>query len=417
MKKVFALLLAGALAGSSAAAAWADGSGLDTSGFDMDYYTRFQGQGMEVNVYNWGEYISDGTDGALDVNAEFEKLTGIKVNYSNFDTNEALYAKIKSGASSYDVIFPSEFMVSRMIQEDLLQPLNHQNIPNLRHIDPQFIQREYDPGCVYSVPYTWGIVGIIYNKTMVNTPADTWDILWDPAYSGQILMMNNPSDAFGISLLRLGYSLNSTDPQQRREAADALKEQKPLVQAYVMDQIFDKMQGGEAALAPYYVGDFFTMQAVNPDLDFAIPKEGTNSFVDAVCIPKNAKNVQAAELYINFLNEPEIAAANSSYIGYSTPNAAARELLPDEIRNNPLRYPTPEIMENTTGFLALPEETNKLTDELWVGIFNSDSAVSVWAAPALILAACAAAVAAQVLKKRRRLREEAEYSADELQNF
>lgn len=401
MKKAFALLLATLLAGSLTTAAWAD-EGLDTTGFDAEYYSRFQGQNMELNVYNWGEYIADGSEGTMDVNKEFEKLTGIKVNYSNFDTNESLYAKLRSGANNYDIIIPSDFMVSRMIDEQLIQPINRENIPNLQYMDPQFMSADYDPTGEYSVPYTWGIVGIIYNSDMVTQTVDSWDILWDAAYSGKILMFSNPSDAFGISLLRLGYNINSQDPDHRREAASELKTQKPLIQAYVMDQIFDKMQGNEAALAPYYVGDFFTMKEHNDALEFAIPKEGTNAFVDAICIPTSSRNKEAAEMYINFLNEPEVAAANIEYIGYSTPNLAAKELLPDEIQNDPLHYPTAEVMANTQSFVNLSNETNQLTNELWISIFNMESSTSTWIVPALIIAGLVVVALSNIHKKKKR---------------
>jgi spermidine/putrescine transport system substrate-binding protein len=327
--------------------------------------------GEVINVYNWGEYISNGEDGSLDVNKEFTRRTGIKVNYTTYPDNESMYAKLTSGSADYDVIIPSDYMIARLIEEDMLEPLNMSNIPNFSLIDDQFKGLEYDPSNKYSVAYTWGTVGIFYNKTMVDeedVKDMSWDILWNEKYRGQILMFDNPRDAFGIALLKLGYSLNTTDKAQLLEAANLLKEQKPLVQAYVMDQIFDKMAGAEAALAPYYSGDALTMFDDNEDLGFAVPKEGTNRFVDAICIPKGAKNKELAEKYINFLCETDIALANAEYIGYSTPNTGALEQLDEEIKNNEIFYPGDDILSKTQIFLKLPDDINRYMDTLWIEI-------------------------------------------------
>ncbi len=340
---------------------------------DEGYYQKFQGQNISINVYNWGEYISDGAEeGTINVNKEFEELTGIKVNYSTYASNEELYAKLKSGGASYDIIIPSDYMIGRMVKEDMLEPLNFENIPNFQHINEQFVNPAYDPDNAYSVPYTWGTVGIIYNTTMVDGDVDSWDILWDARYMGDILMFANSRDAFAIAQKRLGYSFNSGNVDELEKAAESLKEQKPLVQAYVMDEIFDKMQAGEAALAPYYAGDAITMIADNPDLAFAFPKEGTNRFVDAICIPKGSQQKEAAEMYINFLCEPEVGLANCEYIGYSTPNDGAMELLDDEVKNNPIAYPSDEILENTETFLSLPDDANRLMDKLWTDIMSTN---------------------------------------------
>lgn len=350
-------------------------------------YERFKGQKISINVYNWGEYISDGSEeDTMNVNKEFEKLTGIHVNYTTFASNEELYAKLKSGGSSYDIIIPSDYMISRMAEEGMLEELDFANIPNFSYIDEDFVKPMYDPENKFSVPYTWGIVGIIYNKTRVDPDDDlaSWDILWNPKYALDILMFSNSRDAMGISLKRLGYSFNTTDEKQLREAADELKKQKELVQAYVMDEIFDKMGGGEAALAPYYAGDAVTMMAENPDLGFVVPKEGTNRFVDAICIPKGAKNKEAAEMYINFLCETEVALANCEYIGYSTPHTGAFEELDEEMRES-VSYPSAEILANTEYFVNLPAATNKLVDSLWTEILSSNSEANQWIMPVFLL--------------------------------
>lgn len=373
-------------------------------------YSRFEGQGISLNVYNWGEYISNGEDDSLDVNAEFEERTGIKVNYTNFASNEELYAKLKSGGTSYDVIIPSDYMIAKLIAEDMLEKLNFENIPNFEYIDERFKNPEYDPANEYSVPYMWGVVGIIYNTSLVDEEeAQSWDILWDSRYIKDILMFSNSRDAFGIALKRLGYSFNTTDPEQLNEAADSLKEQKALVQAYVMDEIFDKMTGGEAALAPYYAGDFLTMSEDNPDLAFAIPKEGTNRFVDAVCIPKGSKQKEAAETYINFLCETEIALANCEYIGYSTPHAMAYEKLDEETRNNLVAYPGDEVLANTETFVNLPDETSELVKNLWTQVISTNTGDNKWAVPVLLLLAIAASVAINLWRRHKKKRDEALY--------
>jgi spermidine/putrescine transport system substrate-binding protein len=325
--------------------------------------------GVTINVYNWGEYISNGVDDSIDVNKEFTRRTGIQVNYTTFESNENLYAKLVSGGANYDVIIPSDYMISKLIKENLVQKLDYQNIPNSKYIDQDFLKPVYDPTNEYSVPYTWGVVGIFYNKKYVKETIDSWDILWDEKYAGKILMFDNPRDAFGIAQKRLDFSFNSTDPNEWEEAAMLLKKQKPLVQAYVMDQIFDKMASGEAWLAPYYAGDAATLVDSNPDIGFAIPtKQGTNFFVDAMCIPTSAQNKAAAEAYINFLCDPEIAAANVDYIGYSTPESAAKALLPEEIQDNPIYYPPKEILEKAETFATLPDDTNLLLDTLWAEV-------------------------------------------------
>lgn len=355
------MLLAGTLS--------ACGGSKNTAGVNVEPgydYARFKDAGITLNVFNWGEYISTGTDGdSMDVNAEFTALTGIKIKYTNFDTNESLYSKLRSGGASYDVIIPSDYMIGKLAKENMLEELDFANIPNFSMIGEQYKGRDYDPNDTYSVPYMWGYVGLIYNTTMVDETVDSWNILWDEKYSSNILMFDNSRDAFAISSLRLGLPINPSNTNEIDQAAIELGYQRPLVQAYVMDQIFDKMEGGEAALAPYYAGDAITMIESNPDLAFAVPKEGTNYFVDAMCIPKGSANKEAAEMYINFMCETEVAKANSLYIGYSTPQIKAEAAMPAEVRDNPIAYPPAEILANTFTFNVLPDELNTYMDRAW----------------------------------------------------
>ena len=284
---------------------------------DPEYYTKFKDQNISINVYNWGEYISTGAEeGTLNVNSEFTKLTGIKVNYTNYATNEELYAKLKGGGASYDIIIPSDYMINKMIKEGMVQKLDFDNIPNFKYIMPNFRNLEYDPENEYSVPYTWGTVGIIYDETMVDIPQDEidWDLLWNEDYADNVLMFDNPRDAFAIAEIKNGFSLNTEDPEELKTAAEDLTAQKKIVQAYVMDEIFDKMGAGDALIAPYYAGDALTIMEENDSLNFVVPKSGTNLFVDAMCIPASSKQKEAAEMYINFMCEPDIAYANIDYI-------------------------------------------------------------------------------------------------------
>lgn len=324
--------------------------------------------GVTINVYNWGEYIANGTEGSLDINAEFTRRTGIKVNYTTFDSNESLYSKLAGGGADYDVIIPSDYMVSKLISEGMLAALNFENIPNYVYIDEEFANPGYDPGNRYSVPYTWGLVGLFYNTEFVHEEITSWSALWDDRYSGKILMFDNPRDSFGIAQIMLGYSLNTTEEAELDEAAALLKQQKPLVQAYVMDQIFDKMENGEAWLAPYYSGDAAVLVENNDNIDFVIPEEGTNYFVDAMCIPATSDNQAEAEAYINFLCEPEIAGANMDYVGYSTPESAAKEYLEEEVVESLLYYPDEKTLQNTEVFINLPEDTSMYMDRLWAEV-------------------------------------------------
>lgn len=326
-----------------------------------------------LRVYNWGEYISIGDDGGLDIIAEFERThPGVDVEYTTFASNEEMYAKIRSGSASYDVIIPSDYMIARMSDEGMLAELNFDNIPNASYIDDRFWNSIYDPDNQYSVPYTWGTVGIVYNTTKVTEEIDSWASLWDEKYAGKILMFDNPRDAFAIAYEYLGYSINSTDLGEMEEAANLLVQQKGVLQAYVMDQIFNKMQSGEAWIAPYYAGDATVMIDENPDLDFVIPKEGSNIFVDAMCVLETSEHKELAEEFINFLCDPEIMAENIGYIGYSSPSTAAKELLDEETQENPIIYPEESRLTKCEYFDYLPEDVNEKMENLWIAIKASD---------------------------------------------
>lgn len=317
----------------------------------------------EVIVYNWGEYIDP------EVLTMFEEETGIRVIYDEFETNEIMYPKIEAGASAYDVVCPSDYMIQKMIENDLLAELNFDNIPLAKeNIGAQYYEqaREFDLENRYSVPYCWGTVGLLYNKTMVTEPVDSWSILWDEQYSDNILMQDSVRDAFMVALKLNGASMNSTDPAELEAARDLLIAQKPLTQAYVIDQVRDKMIGGEAAIGVIYSGEAIYTQRENPDLEYVIPKEGTNVWLDCWVIPKNAPNKENAEKFINFLCRDDIALMNFEYITYSTPNDAARALIEDEeIRNSQIAFPTLSDYEGLETFQYLGEEADALYNELW----------------------------------------------------
>ena len=319
--------------------------------------------GTELNVFNWGEYISDGSDGSLDVNKEFEKLTGIKVNYQEFDSNEAMYGKLSSEAVSYDIIIPSDYMIDRLVSEGKLCELDFSMIDNY-----EYIADEYK-----NLPYNVGMVGLIYNTTMVEGTPDSWEIMWDEKYAGDILTFNNPRDAFAIAQFLLGMDVNTTDEADWRAAADKLIEQNSVLQGRVMDAVFNKMEGGNAAMAPYYAGDFLSMQENNPDLAFVYPKEGTNIFVDSVCVPKNCRNYEAAMLYINFLLEPEVALANAEYICYASPNTSVINNPEYTYAGNEILYPSEENMPEVQYFEDIDPNTRKLYNDLWEEVVKAGS--------------------------------------------
>ena len=333
---------------------------------------------VTLNVYNWGEYISDGSEGTLDVNAAFEQYyldnygVKVKVNYTTYASNEDMYAKIKSGATAYDVIIPSDYMIQRMIREGLLEPLNLDNIPNAAYIADEFRGAYYDPDDAYSVPYTYGMVGIIYNTGMVDE-ADTgsWSLMWNEKYAGKILQFNNSRDAFGTAMYYNKIDVNTTDRADWETALEYLKAQKPIVQGYVMDEVFNKMKGESAAIAPYYAGDYLTMYDSNDALSFYYPEEGTNVFVDAMCIPKGARHKDVAEAYIDFMLSEEIAVANAEYIGYASPNVLVREnedyiAYMEDWHEDSMSILYPDLSTMTvTYYHALSAETQQISNELW----------------------------------------------------
>ena len=316
----------------------------------------------EVYVYNWGEYIDP------DVLDMFEEEYSIKVIYDEFETNEMMYPKIETGAVSYDVVCPSDYMIQKMIQNDLLAELNWDNIPNSTNIGEQYYttSEEFDPGNKYSVPYCWGTVGILYNTTMVDEPITSWAQLWDPKYENNILMQNSVRDAFMVGLKLNGYSMNTLNPDELEVAKQSLIDQKPLVQAYVVDQVRDKMIGNEAAIGVIYSGEAIYTQRENPNLEYVIPEEGTNVWIDSWVILKNAPNKENAEKFINFMCRPDIALKNFEFITYSTPNDAARELIEDDdIRNSKIAFPDLSQYNNLETFIYLGEEGDNLYNDYW----------------------------------------------------
>ncbi len=323
---------------------------------------------VTLNVYNWGQYISEGQDDTIDVIAAFEEAyPWIDVQYSTYTDNETMYTKLAAGGITVDVIIPSDYMIARLIEEDMLLELDFSNIPNYEYIDDTFKNTSYDPENKYSVPYTWGTVGIIYNTKYVDEADVTgWELLWNEEYSGKILMFGNSRDAFGIAQYMLGYDVNTTDETELRACADLLKQQRPLVQQYIMDEIFAAMENEEAWIASYYAGDCLTMMENNPDLAFYFPEDqGFNMFIDAMCIPSCCQEKEAAELFINFLCDPEISGQNMDAIGYSTPISAAKEYMDPEMVESELAYPGEDILAKATSYAYLPKETTILVEALF----------------------------------------------------
>ena len=362
MKKKMTMTLA-AVSLAALSAALMTGCGKPASGGKED---------NKLNVYNWGEYIDE------DVISQFEDETGIQVVYDVFETNEEMYPVIEAGAVKYDVVCPSDYMIQRMAQNNLLSEINFDNVPNYKEIGQEYldISKGFDPENKYSVPYCWGTMGILYNTKRLEelgVPAPTkWSDLWDERLSGEILMQNSVRDAFTVALKMEGYSLNSTNPDELAKARDLLIEQKPLVQAYVIDQVRDKMIGGEAAVGVIYSGEMLYIQeavadqGLDYDLEYVIPEEGTNYWIDSWVIPANAEHKENAEKFINFLCRPDIALMNFEYITYSTPNTAARELIEDEsIRNSKIAFPDLSTVPNLETFQYLGTKNDEVYNELW----------------------------------------------------
>lgn len=316
---------------------------------------------VTLNVYNWGDYIDE------TVIKSFEKKFGINVNYELFATNEDMYVKLKSGGGNYDVTFPSDYMIKRMIDENLLNKIDLNNIPNYKHIEDRFKNLSYDPENEYSVPYMWGTVGILYNKTMVKEPVESWKILWDKKYEKQIFMIDSQRDSIGVALKMQGLSMNTRSIDELELAKKALLEQKPLVLAYVVDEVKDKMIAGEAALAVVWSGDAYYCIGENPDLDYAIPKEGTNLWFDAMVIPKTSKHQKEAEAFINYMCETDIAFKNADYIGYASPHAEAKKMLDPDLVNNRMAYPTVDDLKNSEIF-EFSADAIKDYDRVWTEI-------------------------------------------------
>ncbi|MDK2802332.1 MAG: spermidine/putrescine ABC transporter substrate-binding protein [Oscillospiraceae bacterium] len=327
-----------------------------------------------LKIYIWGEFISNGEDNSMDIKKEFENKYGVKINLTTFASNEEMYAKIKSGSAKYDLIVPSDYMINRMISEEMLEKIDFENIPNFSNVMENFKNPIYDPTGEYSIPYAWGLVGIIYNSKMITEDINSWYSLFNEKYSKEILMFNNPRDAFAIALKYKGYSLNSQNSEEFKQASDLLKKQQPIVQSYVMDEIFDKMINAEAIISSYYAGDFIKMEKDNPDLKFVLPKEGTNRFIDSMVIPKGSKNKNLAENFMNFILEPEVGLANIEYLGYSTPNKAVYELLPDDMKFNKNLYPDSSFLDfNTEEFIHLTDAFLENMDKEWLKIKSGNN--------------------------------------------
>ncbi len=386
-------------------------SGSDNSG----------GKTVTLYVYNWGEYISDGSEDTLDVNAEFETYCreklgmNVKVNYSTYSSNEDMYAKISSGAAVYDVIIPSDYMIERMIDEKLLAPLNLEKIPNYEYIFDDFKGEKvyYEPqdGNVYSVPYAYGMIGVIYNTSIV--PEDcpsigSWNLMWDESFKGDILQFNNSRDAFGTALYKLGYSVNNATEEQWHEALDLLKSQKDLVQGYVMDEIFNKMKSGSAAVSSYYAGDFLNMYEDNEDLAFYYPEEGTNIYVDAMCIPSNSTHYDLALEYINFMCSEEIAVANAEYHYYASPNRLVTENedyveYMESIHEDAMKILYDDVYTvKSEAYLNLSADKLTLLNDLWEELkVESSIGRGIYVCCGVILTALVALIVWTVLRKRR----------------
>ncbi len=356
MKKILSILLSLILIAS--AAACMPGCGATKAG-----------KNGEVNVYNWGEYMALGQEDDIENVIEmFEKETGIKVNYTTYDTNEELYSKLTQSNDSYDVIIPSEYMISKLIDEGLLKEIDFDNVPNYQYIDDRFKSLPCDPEGKYTVCYSWGVTAMVYNKTMVKSEPTDWDALWDPALKGNILMFNNSRDAMAIAMQQCGIDPSNCTTADVDKATEKLKEQKPLLKKYVMDQVFNEMEGGQAAIASYYAGDIATMIEENEDLDYCLPASGSNLFYDAMCIPTCSKNTGNAEKFINFMQKPEIAAENCKYLRYGTPNTGAPEYLDDDIKNSELTFPPEEYLKKCYVFQNVSNDVYSYMQEQFLRV-------------------------------------------------
>jgi spermidine/putrescine transport system substrate-binding protein len=323
----------------------------------------------EINVYNWGEYISDGSEDTYDVIKEFQLKYGIKVNYTEYDSNEYMYNVLKNNTGNcYDILVPSEYMVSKLIEEGMVQKINFDNIPNYKYIDEKYKNLPFDPNNEYSVPYFAGTLGIVYNTEMVEEEIDSWAALWDEKYKEKIFMIDNSRDAFAVALTLLGYDPNNCTKEQIDEATELLKKQRPLVYTYGMDQVFNCMEQDQCALGVYYAGDAVTMMENNESLDFVVPKEGSNMFVDSIVIPKNAPNKEGAEKFINFLLDPEVSAANAEYVCYTSCNKGSYELIDEEIIEDDIIYPDDEVYDRCFYFSNMEKELYDYLQKAWIKV-------------------------------------------------
>lgn len=359
----------------------------------IDYYRNLGLQGTTVNVYNWGEYISDGEEGSMDVVSEFERLTGATVNYTNFESNENMYSKLVGGGVSYDVIAPSDYMIERLIDEDMLLELDYNNIPNIELIDEEYQHLSADPDQKYTVCFNVGTTVLIYNKNYVDEEPDSWDVLWDEQYQGKVLMFNNPRDAFAIAQARLSQDFNSISEDDWIKAAELLAEQRDKVSpVYVMDEVFNLMESGEYAFATYYAGDYLLMLENNEDLGYCFPKEGVNEFYDAFCVPKCSQNKKGAEAFINFMHEPQVAFENCEYIYYRSPNITVEENEDSSLYDEPVIYPEEEL--KTQFFENLPQNIIELENNLWTQVKSGKLSVDSKAQDRKIYIQCAVLAAA-----------------------
>lgn len=366
MKRIIAFLLAlFTLLFSFNAIAFADEEIFSEE--QLQYYKSLGLQGTSVNVYNWGEYISDGSEGSMNVVGEFERLTGAKVNYTNYESNENMYSKLSGGGVSYDVIVPSDYMISRLVDEDMLVEIDWNNIPNIRYIEDQYQNLYFDPEQKYSVCYNVGTTALIYNTELVKEKPTSWKVLWDKQYKDKILMFNNSRDAFAIAQAILGQSLNTVDESEWTEAAALLAEQKDAVSpVYVMDEVFNLMESGEYAFATYYAGDYILMSENKESLSYCFPEEGVNIFYDAFCIPKCVQNKRGAEAFINFMHEPQVALENAEFIYYASPNVTVRNSEEHSLYGNQAVYP--QKMPVGQYFENLPQNVLELQADLWTNV-------------------------------------------------
>lgn len=364
-----------------------------------EYYKNLGLQGTTLNVYNWGEYIDDED---VDVITQFERLTGCDVNYTTFESNENMYSKLSGGGVSYDIVIPSDYMIERLLSEEMLLKLDYTNIPNYaKYFDSEKYGYLVENGISdYAVIYNVGTTILIYNKNMVSEEPTSWNVLWDEQYKGKVLMFNNPRDAFAVAQFALGQSINTTDMADWDAAAEYLLEQRKTVKPeYVMDEVFIKMESGEYAFATYYAGDYELMVENNPDLGFAFPEEGVNTFYDAMCIPKGSQNKKGAEAFINFMMEPEIALANAEYIYYATPNKAVIDNEDYSLGGSEAVYP--EDLKNTQAFHNLPTDTLQYMNNLWMKVKGENDAGGLYAGFFSVIAVIVVILIYNILKKNR----------------